>query len=169
MRILAVIFAATLLTTSVASAGWLCGSCKPQQCCPPVRYACCPKYEKVAIEKSCFDVEPEGICVPCVKLPRQSFCAPRRARVICVNRLTSRTYECGERCVLVWEAKKVCCRCGKPHVMAPPAASRPAAELPPAAPVPEPEPRPQALPPAPPDAAHYFPESDVFGAALRSY
>ncbi|MEZ6067788.1 MAG: hypothetical protein R3B90_19225 [Planctomycetaceae bacterium] len=34
--------------------------------------------------------------------------------MVCVRKLKKKSYECGERCVLSWEAKAVCTRCCKP-------------------------------------------------------
>lgn len=157
---------------NAAQAGILCGhgGCKPQNCYSSVRYVCCPKYETVKIERSCWELKSEAICVPKVRLPWQSCCTPRCARVICVNRLNLRTYECGERCVLVWEVKEVPCRCGKPAVAQPPSPATPVeppAEAGPAAPVEEPaaEPAPSGLPPAPP-SAQFLPESQFFTTTL---
>jgi hypothetical protein len=96
------------------AADGLCGGCKPAGCGSSVRWVCCPKWEKETIEKSGFEVECEHICVPRVRLPWQDCCTPRCARVIAVNRLKKVTQECGERCVLTWEAKPVCVHCRKP-------------------------------------------------------
>ncbi|MFV0445071.1 MAG: hypothetical protein ACK5Q5_15965 [Planctomycetaceae bacterium] len=100
---------------SLAQAGWLCGGCKPTGCGCQVNWVCCPTCEQEKIEKSGFDVECEHICVPKVRLPWQSCCTPRCARVICVHRLKKQTIECGEKCVIQWEAKPVCRYCGKPR------------------------------------------------------
>ena len=100
---------------SLSRAGWLCGECKPAGCNAQVGWVCCPSYEKEKIEKSGFEIETEQICVPKVRLPWQSCCTPRCARVVCVNRLKKKTIECGEKCVIKWEAKQVCTHCGKPY------------------------------------------------------
>jgi hypothetical protein len=99
-----------------AQAGWLCGDGgrKPANCGCQVKWVCCPTYEKEKIEKSGFEVESEHICVPKVKFPWQKCCTPRCAKVICVHRLKKETKECGEKCVIKWEAKQVCVRCCKP-------------------------------------------------------
>ncbi|MCA9052851.1 MAG: hypothetical protein KDA75_03395 [Planctomycetaceae bacterium] len=109
-------FLAVLCHSQTLHAGVFCddGGCKPSGCGCEVKWICCPKWEKEKIEKSCYDIECEHICVPKVKLPWQDCCTPRCARVICVHRLKKHTYECGEKCVLTFEAKAVCTRCCKP-------------------------------------------------------
>ena len=109
-------FLTLLLGPSTVDAGFLCdrGGCKPSGCGCQVKWVCCPKWEKETIEKECFDIECEHICVPKVKLPWQDCCTPRCARIICVRKLKKHSYECGQKCVLTWEAKCVCTRRCKP-------------------------------------------------------
>ncbi|MEZ6067787.1 MAG: hypothetical protein R3B90_19220 [Planctomycetaceae bacterium] len=74
------IAAMLLLSASSASrGGWLCGDggCKPAGCGCEVRWVCSPSWDKEKIEKTCFDIEYEHICVPRVKLPWQGCCTPR--------------------------------------------------------------------------------------------
>ena len=100
----------------------LCGVCKPTGCCEGVAYTCCPVYQREKIERKGFEVKCEPLCVPRVRLPWQDPCTPRTARVIYVHRLESASRECGEKCVLTWEPRPVCGRCGKPAAQnAPPA------------------------------------------------
>lgn len=105
-------------------AGFFCehGGCKPACAGCSVRWVCCPSYEKVKVEKDCFDVECEHICVPKVKFPWQDCCTPRRAYVIGVHRLKKVKIDCGEKCVINWEAKPVYTRCCKPGYTRSPAA-----------------------------------------------
>lgn len=96
------------------------GGEKPASCGGAVRWVCCPKWKTEPVTRPGFDVQCEHICVPRVRLPWQDDCTPRCARVLAVHRLKKETIECGERCVLTWEAKAVCARCLKPVEVAAP-------------------------------------------------
>lgn len=116
-RSLSLLIVATLSATATqAQAGLFrsSGGCKPPGCGYYCKWVCCPTYEKEKVKKSGYEVECKQICVPRVRLPWQSCCERRCADVICVHRLTKDSRECGERCVIKWEAKQVCYPCGKP-------------------------------------------------------
>ena len=123
-RLLTIVTVITLsLATSSADAGLFCkrGGCKPE--CQPcgVRHVCCPSVEVEIVEKKCWKVECEPICVPRVKLPWRDCCEPRCGRIKYVSKLKSHKYECGSKCVYKWDVKECCTRCGKPRACAAPA------------------------------------------------
>jgi hypothetical protein len=107
------------------------GNCS--RCCEPV---CCPQYVTEEVEKSCWLVKSEYVCIPGFRWPWECrkggcdcsgevgagcACPPKCGRVRCVNVLEEHKYTCNE-CGWQWEVKCVrhgeCRSCDKgccPH------------------------------------------------------
>jgi hypothetical protein len=96
-----------------------CASC----CCEPI---CCPKCVTEEVEKSCWLVNRQLVCIPSFRWPwecRQGdcdcghgvgdgcACPPKCGRVRCVKVLEEHKYTCQE-CGYEWEVKCVCDRNG---------------------------------------------------------
>ena len=109
-----------------AGSGWFhwFGWHKHEQSCA----TCRARIETEKVEKTCFEVECKQKCIPKITFPWQKRhsgcdecdagcdncegCAPGCGRVITVNTLKKRKYEC-EQPVCKWEIEAGCCdRCG---------------------------------------------------------
>lgn len=101
---------------SDCAAGKCCGpkccQCRCVVYCEPDDYVCCRKTEKETIEKECFTVECEAVCIPKFRLPWECCSQGKCGRIRCVNVLGTEKYEC-EECVTTWEARRVRCSCGR--------------------------------------------------------
>ena len=114
---------------AVAGSGWfnLFGWHKHADRSSPAA-TCRVRVETEKVEKTCFETECEQICIPRVTLPwlkrhpnggcdsgccdAELLCAPECGRVITVNTLKERTYEC-EQPVCKWTIEAGCCdECG---------------------------------------------------------
>jgi hypothetical protein len=128
----ATLFAAGTIATPVQAG---CGiACKSDQCCPKCNHVCKLTAEKVDVEKKCYEVETDYICIPRVVFPWQrpqksacnsctscdgkgckscSACPNNGARIRKIKKLTSKKYKCPE-CEYTWEAEKKggCGSCG---------------------------------------------------------
>ena len=114
--LLALILVACLAFASDSRAGESappCDSCKPAGCCATAMeciYCCRPVMKREKIERECFEVKCEYICIPGIKWPWQKCCEkPSCGKVKKVRKLSKREYECGEKCVWDWELS-CCCR-----------------------------------------------------------
>ncbi|MGB7344346.1 MAG: hypothetical protein WBD20_09040 [Pirellulaceae bacterium] len=104
-----------------------CGiGCKTSQCCPKCNHVCKLTAEKVDVEKSCFEVESDYICIPKVVFPWQrpakrscntctscdgsgckscSACPNNGAKIRKIKVLKTKKYECPE-CEYTWSAEE---------------------------------------------------------------
>lgn len=72
-------------------------------CCPSCGHKVCRvRFEEQTVDKHCYKVECEDICVPQYRLPWQMCCKPKCARVKTVKVLKKHDYEC-KKCGCVWE------------------------------------------------------------------
>ena len=96
-----------------------CGNSRCQCCCEPI---CCPKCFTEEVEKSCWLVKSELVCIPGFRWPWECrkgdcncgggvgdgcVCPPKCGRVRCVNVLEQHKYTC-EECGYEWEVKCDC-------------------------------------------------------------
>ncbi len=111
---------------AMAGSGWFnLFTWHKHQSCDSTCATCRSKVETEKVEKTCFETECKQICVPKVTFPWQKHhtahscdsgccdaehCAPKYGRVINVNTLKKRKYEC-EKCVHKWviEPGAACC------------------------------------------------------------
>lgn len=78
------------------------GGCATQPtCCPNCDAYCIYEAKPTTVEKECYEVECEPICIPKVRFPWQKCCEPVCAEVRWVNKLKTRTYECKD-CEHTW-------------------------------------------------------------------
>lgn len=122
---------AQLIHSPNAAAGKFIDQTGCSQCCPECNHTCRLDVEEVEVDKTCFEVETEIICIPRVVFPWQRK-SVRRARSSCdsceglgckhcghkgaktreVKILSSRKYKC-PKCEFAWIAeKKPCNPCG---------------------------------------------------------
>lgn len=115
-------FLVVLAWASIAHGGGFCRLGAKRDCGgEPPRYYCCPVVTQEPVEKECFTIEVERICVPRVRFLWQDCRDPLCSRLIKVHRLKKKTYECGTQCVYKWEVRDRQAECtGKPD-----SASRP--------------------------------------------
>lgn len=73
-------------------------------CCPSCSARCIFEAKPITVEKSCYEVDCEPICVPKVRFPWQKCCEPMCAEIKWVNVLKTRTYEC-EDCEYSWKVE----------------------------------------------------------------
>jgi len=100
---------AVVIVLSITSAVWA-GKC----CCPGCgNKVCCAISEEKTIDKHCYEVECEDICIPKFRMPWEKCCKPKCARVKTVRVLKKVNYEC-KSCGYKWEVNCVdgCCSGG---------------------------------------------------------
>ena len=124
--------AAAVFVTGLVAPNTQAG-CKSKQCCPKCDHVCKLDAEKVDVEKTCFEVESDYICIPRVVFPWQrpakkscgncaacdgsgckscSACPNNGACVRKIKVLKTKKYKCPE-CEYTWSAEKVDgCGCG---------------------------------------------------------
>lgn len=77
--------------------------------CPRCHKYCQLEIVPTTVEKSCWDIECEEICIPAIRFPWEKCCEPKCGTVITVKKLKKVTYECPS-CECVWTP--VCNTCG---------------------------------------------------------
>ena len=76
---------------------------------------CCPEPTEIKVEKHCWEVECEQICIPKFKWPWESCCeAPKCGKVRSVKVLKKVEKECKE-CGYKWTVKDAGCRTSCDH------------------------------------------------------
>ena len=120
--------ATQLVSPQPAIAGKFLDQTGCSQCCPECKHACKLDVEEIEVEKKCFEVESEVICIPRVVFPWQrksvrracdscdgrgcNTCCHKGAKTRKVKILSSRKYKC-PKCEYTWSAeKKPCGPCG---------------------------------------------------------
>lgn len=77
------------------------------RCCCLV---CCPETKRKKVEKQCFKVRREHVCIPAFQWPWKCRCQANCGTVRSVNVLDEESYEC-EECVTEWKVRCVQRRC----------------------------------------------------------
>ena len=77
--------------------------------CPRCHRYCQLTVVPTTVEKSCWEIECEEICIPAIRFPWEKNCEPKCGTVITVKRLKKVTYECPS-CKCEWTP--VCSTCG---------------------------------------------------------
>ncbi len=79
--------------------------------CPSCHHYCKLSVDKEKVENYCWEVECKPVCVPRVHFPWECGCPPKCAKVIHVNVLKKKTYEC-EKCSYSWSPEPAECCAG---------------------------------------------------------
>ncbi len=101
--------------------------------CPRCHKYCQLEIVPTTVEKSCWEIECEEICIPAIRFPWEKCCEPKCGTVITVKKLKKVTYECPS-CECVWTP--VCNTCGNccgapaPGEIAPPPLGAPVPPVP---------------------------------------
>ncbi|MDA7980326.1 MAG: hypothetical protein MPJ50_16320 [Pirellulales bacterium] len=112
--------------------------------CPRCHQYCQLTVVPTTVEKSCWEIECEEICIPAIRFPWEKNCEPKCGTVITVKRLKKVKYECPS-CKCEWTP--VCSTCGNCCGAPNPSQGPPPGVIPPVPPVPQ---RGEPGPPAPP-------------------
>ena len=107
--------AAALSWTPQLQAGHGCAGSDGCGChveCPQCHHYCKLSVDKEKVKNYCWEVECKPICVPRVHFPWECGCPPKCAKVIHVNVLKKKEYEC-EACKYTWTpVPEECPTCG---------------------------------------------------------
>lgn len=86
------------------------GGCHEVQC-PRCKHICKLSVDKEEVDKYCWKIKVEPICIPRIKWPWEPCCAPPKcAKVKYIHVLEKHEYEC-EKCKYEWTPELIPCRC----------------------------------------------------------
>ena len=107
--------AATITFVAPGQAGHGCDGADGCGChvqCPSCHHYCKLSVDKEKVKNYCWEVECKPVCVPRVHFPWECGCPPKCAKVIHVNVLKKKEYEC-EECKYTWTPEpEECCAAG---------------------------------------------------------
>ncbi|MCO6459211.1 MAG: hypothetical protein J5I93_28210, partial [Pirellulaceae bacterium] len=101
---------AVLVALALGVRSSLAGDCVCDVQCPQCQHVCKFEFDKDTVDKHCWKVKIEPVCVPPIKWPWEPCCSPPRkcAKVRYVKKLVKHEYEC-EVCKCKWTP--VCAGC----------------------------------------------------------